>query len=151
MKNISAMPRMPEQQPRALKPSPPDKIKRESVAQQFMRACPGYLPTTRNYEMLTATLAFNALPTSQRNGTPDEIVARLIDGGFWTAPNLIACFHALNRDGLLDSSPTTEPVRVSRVTQHEALRQYLRCVLDAAMLALVERVHRGDRERRARA
>jgi|HubBroStandDraft_4_1064222.scaffolds.fasta_scaffold142841_2 hypothetical protein len=150
MKNIPAMPIMPERYPRALHRSP-DKTKRESIAHEFMRACHGYVPTAKNYDTLAKTLAINALPAGQLNGTTDEIVAHLIDGGFWTAPNLIACFHALNRDGLLDSSPTTEPVRVSRVTQHEALRQYLRCVLDAAMLALVERVHRGDRERRARA
>jgi hypothetical protein len=134
----------------AAHPPPPDQTKGESIAQQFLQACPGYNPTAWNYDTITKTLAFNAWPASQQNGTTDEIVADLIDGGFWTAPNLIACYHALNREGLLDAT-TAERLHVRRLAQlrrtDEAICHYLRCVIDAAMLAIVERLRRSKRER----
>lgn len=136
------MPRIPEQQQRVVTD------KRGSIAQQFMRACPGYIPTAGNYVTLTKTLAFNALPASQQNGTTDEIVADLIDAGFWTAPNLIACYRALRRDGLLDvRGELSAAERAQSRRTEEAIRQYLRCVLHATLLTLLERLRRARRER----
>ncbi len=170
------MPRMSEQQQRAIidkdsawlddnfspvcrsapapQPPPCDETKCHSIAHQFMQACPGYMPTEGNYDTLAKTLAFNVWPASQQNGTTDEIVADLISGGFWTVPNLIACYRALHHDDLLDApheSNIAERVRIARVAQvrrtDEAIRQYLRCVINAAVLALLERLHRSREDR----
>lgn len=114
--------------------------KGESVAANFKRACPDYLPTDANYSMIVDTLAFNALPASQQEGETDEIVADLIDGGFWTTGNLVATYNALNAEGLLEvpmgstrSLSTTERLRVTRMAQSgrvdAAIGEYLRCSL----------------------
>jgi hypothetical protein len=113
----------------------------ETVAQQFKRTNPAYIPTTRNYETIATTLAFNALSASQRSGTLDEIVADLIVGGFWTVRNLTACFHALTKEGLLDMPAGTarnlterERLHVTRLAQvgraEDAVSQYLQYALD---------------------
>lgn len=36
----------------------------ETVAEQFKRSNPDYIPTQNNYQIIATTLAFNALPTS---------------------------------------------------------------------------------------
>jgi hypothetical protein len=115
--------------------------KGESVAASFKRACPDYLPTDANYDMIVDTLAFNALPDSQREGEIDEIVADLIDGGFWTVPNLTATYNALTAEGLLEvpmgstrALSTAERLRVTRLAQSgrvdAAIGEYLKCSLD---------------------
>lgn len=113
----------------------------EKVVLEFKRANPEYLPTQANYEAITATLSFNALPESDQHGDSDDIVDRLIAGGYWTIGNLEACYRELNRQGLLDV-PAGEPrnlsererLRVSRMAQagriEEAIGEYLRCSLD---------------------
>lgn len=53
--------------------------KGESVAANFKRACPDYIPTRANYEAVVETLAFNALSAADQEGTIDEQVAALID------------------------------------------------------------------------
>jgi hypothetical protein len=115
--------------------------KGESVAEAFKRANPAYIPTARNYETIATTLAFNALPASEQNGTTDEIVAALIDGGFWTVANLAACYRALNDEGLLDvpagstrNLSSAERLQVSRLAQagriDQGIGMYLKFALD---------------------
>jgi hypothetical protein len=113
----------------------------ETTATAFKRANPAYIPTRRNYETIATTLAFNALPTSEQSGTTDEIVTALIDGGFWTVPNLTACYHALTAEGLLDvpagstrNLSSAERLQVSRAAQagqiDQAIGMYLKFALD---------------------
>lgn len=113
----------------------------ESVAAEFKRQCPGYVASDDNYRAITTTLAFNALPASQQNGSLDEIVADLIDGGFWTVANLTACFKALTKEGLLQVAlgqprnlSERERLYVMRLAQsgdaQEAINQYLRYSLE---------------------
>ena len=113
----------------------------ETTAAAFKRACPSYLPTTRNYELIAQTLSFNALSDSQQEGTIEEQVAALIDGGHWTVTNLTACYSALNAEGLLDVAAgsarnlsTAERLKVTRLAQawhvDQAIGEYLRCALD---------------------
>jgi hypothetical protein len=115
--------------------------KGESVATAFRRQCPDYLPTDANYDLMVDTLAFSALPASQREGETNEIVADLIDGGFWTIANLHSCFLALQEEELLDIAAgstralsTAERPRVTRMAQSgrvdAAIGEFLRCSLD---------------------
>jgi hypothetical protein len=115
--------------------------KGESVATAFRRQCPDYLPTDANYDLMVDTLAFNALPASQQEGETNEIVADLIDGGFWTIANLHLCFLALQAEGLLEIAmgstralSTAERLRVTRLAQSgrvdAAIGEFLRCSLD---------------------
>jgi hypothetical protein len=117
----------------------------ETTANAFRRACPGYLPTDSNFDLITSTLAFNALPASQQGGTTEESVAALIDMGAWTVPNLVACFRALNDEGLLDIAAgstrnlsSAERLRVTRIAQagniDGAIEEYLKCSLDGEEL-----------------
>jgi hypothetical protein len=86
-------------------------------------------------------LSFNALSSSQQEGTLDEQVADLIDGGFWTVGNLTATFLALRAEGLLEveagstrNLSTAERLKVTRLAQaghvDQAIGEYLRCALD---------------------
>ena len=113
----------------------------ETIAEQFKRANPDYIPTHHNYQVVASTLAFNALPASEQNGTTDDIVAALIDSGHWTVGNLTAFYHALNAEGLLDvpagsarNLSTAERLKVTRLAQaghvDQAIREYLKCALD---------------------
>lgn len=115
--------------------------KGELIAQQFKRACPDYIPTQHNFDLMTGTLAFNALSAAQQDCDTEDQVAALIDGEFWTVPNLIACYNALTREGLLDVPAGTarnlserERLRVARLAQagraDDAIGEYLRCALD---------------------
>jgi hypothetical protein len=115
--------------------------KGESVAARFKSACPDYLPTDANYDMIAETLAFNALPDSEQGGDTDEIVAKLIDSGHWTIANLRACFLALQEEGLLEvpmgstrALSTAERLRVTRLAQSgrvdAAIGDYLKCALN---------------------
>ena len=112
----------------------------ETIAEAFMRANPSYIPTAHNYELIAQTLSFNALSSSQQNGTLNEIVADLIDGGHWTVANLTACYQALDREGLLDvplgsarNLSEKERLHVTRLAQvgrtEEAISQYLQYAL----------------------
>lgn len=74
--------------------------KGESVAAAFKRACPAYLATDNNYRLMATTLAFNA--GVQQDGDLHDIVADLIDAGFWTVPNLTATYRALSAEGMLE-------------------------------------------------
>jgi len=115
--------------------------KGETVAAAFKRQCPGYLPTDANYRAIATTLAYNTLSPAEQSGSIDEVVADLIDGNYWTVPNLEACFNALSREGWLDV-PAGEPrnlsererLRVARLAQagrpDEAIAEFLRCSLD---------------------
>jgi len=113
----------------------------ELIAQQFKKACPGYIPTDANYQAVVSTLAFNALSAAEQNEDIDDQVAALIDKGYWTVPNLIACYNALNAEGLLQvpagtarNLTTAERLRVTRMAQagraDEAIGEFLRCSLD---------------------
>jgi len=115
--------------------------KGESIAAAFKRANPAYLATDNNYRLMATTLAFNALPASQQEGELDEIVADLIDAGFWTVTNLTSTYRALDAEGLLDVPAGTarnlsdrERLHVTRLAQvgrsEEAVSQYLQYALD---------------------
>jgi hypothetical protein len=115
--------------------------KGELIATQFKQACPGYVPTQQNFESITQTLAFNTLSPSQQSGTIDEIVADLIDGGYWTVTNLKACFDALTREGVLDvpagstrNLSSSERLKVTRLAQggqvDAAIGRYICAALD---------------------
>ena len=113
----------------------------ERTVQQFKAANPSYLPTHENYHSMVVTLAFNALPESERNSDDDELVDILVERGFWTPSNLEAVYHALDEQGILDR-PAGEPrnlssselLRVGRLAQSgkvdEAIGFYLRAALD---------------------
>jgi hypothetical protein len=115
--------------------------KGESIASAFKRACPDYIPTQHNYQIISQTLAFNTLSAAQQEGTVDEQVSDMVDAGHWTVTNLISCFNALTREGLLDvplgsvrNLSTAERLRVTRLAQSgrvdEAIGEHLRCALD---------------------
>ena len=108
----------------------------EETAQRFKQACPAYLPTAANYEIMIETLAWNALKPADQEGTIEEQVALLTDLGYFTVPNLVATFNALNQQGYLDvpagtarELSTSERLRVSRLAQagrpEAAIGQYL--------------------------
>jgi len=113
----------------------------EDVVREFKRACPEYLPTHENYHSMVVTLAFNALPESERNADDDDLVDILVERGFWTPGNLEAVYRALDDQGILDR-PAGEPrnlssselLRVGRLAQSgkidEAIGFYLRAALD---------------------
>jgi|SRR5579872_835225 len=113
----------------------------EEVVREFKRACPEYLPTHENYHSMVVTLAYNALPESERNADDDELVDILVERGYWTPGNLEAVYRALDDQGILDR-PAGEPrnlnererLRVARMAQagriDEAIGEYLRCALD---------------------
>src|SRR5205823_1501723 len=78
---------------------------------------------------------------ADQQGTIEDQVAALIDGKYWTLPNLIATYRALDREGLLDVAAgsarnlsTAERLRVSRLAQSghvdEAIGAFLRAALD---------------------
>ena len=73
----------------------------EATAERFKHENPSYVPTLENYSTIVETLAWNALSTADQEGDVDEVVARLIERGFWTVPNLTACYRALAAEGLL--------------------------------------------------
>jgi hypothetical protein len=86
-------------------------------------------------------LAFNALPSADQEGDTDEIVATLIEKGFWTVANLTACFRALTAEGLLTVAAggtrnlsSAERLKVTRLAQagniDAAISEYLKCSLD---------------------
>ncbi|MGA9511692.1 MAG: hypothetical protein WBV55_23920 [Candidatus Sulfotelmatobacter sp.] len=115
--------------------------KGETIAGQFKRKCPGYIPTQRNFETMVTTLAYNALSAAQQNGSVEEMTDDLIAAGVWTVPNLEATYRALEREGLLDVPAGTarnlserERLRVARLAQagraDEAIGEFLRCALD---------------------
>jgi hypothetical protein len=115
--------------------------KGETIAQQFKRANPSYIPTQNNYQTIAATLSFNTLSAAQQEGTIDERVADMIDGGFWTVANLTSCFHALIKEGLLDvplgsvrNLSTAERLQVTRLAQSgrvdQAIGEHMKCALD---------------------
>jgi hypothetical protein len=113
----------------------------EKVAETFKRDNPSYIPTPENYDLIVQTLAFNALPSADQEGSVDEVVATLIEQGFWTVPNLTACYRALTAEGLLTigagstrNLSSAERLRVTRLAQSgrvdEALTEFLKCSLD---------------------
>jgi hypothetical protein len=115
--------------------------KGESIAAAFKRANPAYLATDNNYQLMATTLAFNALPASQQEGELDEIVADLIDAGFWTVTNFTSTYRALDAEGLLDVPAGTarnlsdrERLHVTRLAQvgrtEDAVSQCLQYALD---------------------
>jgi hypothetical protein len=115
--------------------------KGETVAQQFKRACPGYLPTNANLDSMVEVMAFNHLPTSQQGGDVEELIDRLVAVGAWTVQNLTGCYRALDEQGLLQipagqprNLTDTERLRVTRLAQlghaDQAISEYLQCALD---------------------
>lgn len=129
----------------------------ETIAEAFKRANPSYIPTAHNYELIAQTLSFNALSSSQQNGTLNEIVADLIDGGHWTVANLTACYQALDREGLLDvpvgsarNLSDSEALRVARLAQSGradlAIGEYLKFALggEEPDMAVVHDPHYRD-------
>ena len=113
----------------------------EEVVREFKRRCPEYLATEENYNAMLATLSYNALEKHEQDLDPDDQVDVLMSRGHWTVANLEAVYHALDREGLLDT-PAGEPrnlsererLRVARLAQagriDEAIGEYLRCALD---------------------
>src|ERR1700722_17067127 len=112
-----------------------------SVALQFKRVCPDYLPSENNYRAFVSTLAFNALSAAQQQGTIDEQVADMIDLGVWTVPNLVAVYNALTAEGLLDVSDRDSRYLAKARCEDEAVGQYLRAVIEAAVLTVFEQFH----------
>jgi hypothetical protein len=117
----------------------------EKVAETFKRENPSYVPTPENYDLIVQTLAFNALPSADQEGSVDEVVAILIERGFWTPGNLGACFRALTAEGLLTVAAgatrnlsSSERLRVTRMAQagniDGAIEEYLKCSLDGEEL-----------------
>lgn len=116
-------------------------LRAEEVVRAFKTANPEYLPTHENYHSMVVTLAFNALPESERNADDDDLVDILVERGYWTPGNLEAVYRALDDQGILDR-PAGEPrnlnererLRVARMAQagrvDEAIGEYLRCALD---------------------
>jgi hypothetical protein len=116
-----------------------------SVALQFTRVCPDYVPSGNNYRVIVSALSFYCLSAAQRRGSIDEQVAEMIDLGMWSVPNLVAIYNALTAKGLLDSRGGYR----SKAREGEAVAKYLRAVVDAAVLAVVETLHLdGVRRRR---
>ena len=112
-----------------------------SVALQFKRVCPDYLPSENNYRVVVSTLSFNCLSATQQQGTIDEQVAEMIDLGAWTVPNLVAVYDALSAEGLLDVTDRDSRYLAKAQREDEAVGQYLRAVIDAAVLTVVETLH----------
>jgi len=115
--------------------------KGETVAQQFKRACPGYLPTNANLDSMVEVMAFNHLSTSQQDADTEELIDRLVSVGAWTVANLTGCYRALDEQGLLQVPAGTarnltdaERLRVTRLAQlghaDQAISEYLRYALD---------------------
>jgi hypothetical protein len=113
----------------------------ETIAEAFKRANPAYVTTPENYTTIVETLAWNALSTADQEGDVDEVVARLIERGFWTVPNLTACYRALTAEGLLTVAAgstralsSAERLKVSRMAQagniDAAIEEYLKRSLD---------------------
>jgi len=112
----------------------------EVVAQQFKRANPDYIPCQEAYDKIVRTLSFNSLSTSQQEMDIEDQVSALIDSGYWTVPNLTACYQALAREGLMPVPLGTarnlsdgERLRVARLAQSgcadQAIEFYLECAL----------------------
>jgi hypothetical protein len=110
--------------------------KGETVAQQFKRACPGYLPTSANLDAMVGTMSYNHLPSSQQGGDIEDQIDALVAAGAWTVAHLTGCYQALNREGLLQVPAGTarqlssgEILDVSRVAQNgkqfEAIDRFL--------------------------
>lgn len=115
--------------------------KGEVEAQKFKAARPSYIPCDENLHSLAVTAAFNWLPPNERNGDDETLINRLIDAGVWDVPHLVACFDALNAEGLMvlaQGEPRNlterERLRVARLAQagrvDEAIGEFLRCSLD---------------------
>ncbi len=115
--------------------------KGETVAQQFKRACPGYLPTNANLDSMVEVMAFNHLPTSQQDADTEQLIDRLVSVGAWTVANLTGCYRALDEQGLLQipagqprNLTDAERLRVTRLAQlghaDQAISEYLQCALD---------------------
>jgi hypothetical protein len=115
--------------------------KGETTAMQFKRANPDYVGTDDNYKMIAQTLAFNTLSSADQEGELDEVVARLMESGAWTVPNLTACYRALLAEGLLDIAlgstrelSTAERLRITRLAQaghvDQAIYEYMHAALD---------------------
>lgn len=113
----------------------------EATAERFKFENPSYVPTLENYSTIVETLAWNALSTADQEGDVDEVVARLIERGFWTVPNLTACYRALTAEGMLTVAAgstralsTGERLRVTRMAQagniDGAIEEYLKRSLD---------------------
>ena len=113
----------------------------ERVVMEFKFLNPEYLPTPDNFRAMVATLAFNALPSSEQDGDTDDVADRLMAEGHWTLENLQRVYDALDREGLLDKAAgeprnltEREHLRVARLAQagrtEEAIGEYLRCALD---------------------
>jgi hypothetical protein len=115
--------------------------KGETVAQQFKRTCPGYLPTNANLDSMVEVMAFNHLPTSQQDADTEGLIDRLVSVGAWTVANLTGCYRALDEQGLLQipagqprNLTDAERLRVTRLAQlghaDQAISEYLQCALD---------------------
>ena len=108
-----------------------------SVALQFKRVCPYYVPSQHNYRGVVSALSLRCLTTAQRLRSIDEQVSDMIDLGVWTVPHLVAVYNALTAEGLLDSRGGYR----SKAREGEAVGKYLKAVIDAAVLAVVETLH----------
>jgi hypothetical protein len=111
-------------------------VKGELVAQQFKRACPGYLPTSANLDAMVETMSYNHLPSSQQGGDIEDQIDALVAAGAWTVAHLTGCYQALNREGLLQvpagqarQLSSSEKLDVSRLAQNgrqfEAIDKFL--------------------------
>lgn len=116
-------------------------LRAEEAVAEFKRRNPSYLASDENFDAMLTTLAYNALPESERHDTDDELIDKLVARGYWTPQNLEAVFNALEDQGLLQK-PLGEPrnlsnserLRVSRLAQagkiDEAIGFFLSASLD---------------------
>jgi hypothetical protein len=114
--------------------------KGERIAQLFMQARPGYVASDENLDRVTATMAYNYLPPSDRNAPTRELIDRLIDTGAWDVQHLCAVYDALDNEGSLEvqtgeprNLSESERLRVARLAQSgrpdQAIGFYLECAL----------------------
>ena len=116
--------------------------KGELVATAFMRECPDYFRSDANYRAIAETVAFNSsLSASEQEQDIDEVVALLIERGFWIKNRLVDAYHALREGGYLDVAEgstraltSAERLRVTRLAQSgrvdAAIGEHLKCALD---------------------
>lgn len=81
-------------------------LEAESVAKAFMGANPDYYATRDNYVSVLALLAKTKLRVTLTDRNEDEVMNKLVTGGFWTVKNLEDAKEELLQDGLLDVAPT---------------------------------------------
>lgn len=116
-------------------------LKAQRAVREFKRTCPGYVMCEENYNKIIQTLAHNTLSAEDQLGTIDEQVDALIDAQLLTKENLIACYRALEREGLLlvplgqtRNLDGAEKLTVMRLAQSgridEAIEKFLSCALD---------------------